>query len=261
MPINTQKYNQAAWNKEAKKQTEWSKPVSKEVINQAKQGHWSVPLMPEPLPEGWLPKSVKGLDVLCLASGGGQQAPIFAAAGAKVTVLDNSQEQLALDEMVGERDNLTIATKLGNMTDLSCFEDETFDIIFHPISNLYVEDIIPVWKEAYRVLRHNGTLLSSFYNPVVFVFDKNPEYREKGLLKPKFKLPYSDLKNLSEEERDNKIENGEPLCFGHSLSDQIAGQIQAGFLIAGFLENDHPSKRFLIDEFIPTFMATKAIKI
>ena len=92
MSINIHEHNQAAWNKEAKKQTQWSKPVSEETINQAKKGNWSVPLMPELLPEGWLPKNVQGLNILCLASGGGQQAPIFAAAGAKVTVLDNSQE-------------------------------------------------------------------------------------------------------------------------------------------------------------------------
>lgn len=261
MSINTHEHNQSAWNKEAKKQTEWSKPVSEEITTQAKEGSWSVPLMPDPLPEGWLPESVQGLDVLCLASGGGQQAPIFAAAGANVTVLDNSQGQLALDEMVANRDGLTITTKLGSMTDLSCFKDESFDIIFHPISNLYVEDINPVWKEAYRTLKPGGTLLSSFYNPVAFIFDKGPEYREKGLLKPKFTLPYSDLESLSEEERNKKVENGEPLCFGHSLTDQIAGQIKVGFLIAGFLENYHPSKRFLIDEFIPTYMATKAVKL
>jgi SAM-dependent methyltransferase len=261
MSINTNEYNQKAWDHEAKKQVEWSQPVTQEIINEAKKGKWSVPLMPNPLPSGWLPDTVTGLKILCLASGGGQQAPIFAAAGAEVAVLDNSKEQLALDEMVAKRDNLVLTTKLGSMTDLSDFENDYFDIIFHPISNLYVEDINPVWQESYRVLKQNGILLSSFYNPVVFIFDKDTAYRKEGFLKPKYSLPYSDLKNLTENELMSKLKNNEPLIFGHSLTEQIGGQIKAGFVIADFLENYHPSKRFLIDEFMPTFIATKAIKL
>lgn len=103
-------------------------------------------------------------------------------------------------------------------------------------------------------------MLSSFYNPVVFIFDKEQKYREQGILKPKYKLPYSDLTSLDEQDKKAKIQEGDALCFGHTLTDQIEGQIQAGFLISGFYEDYHPNARFLIDEFMPTYIATKAIK-
>ena len=56
-------------------------------------------------------------DVLCLASAGGQQAPIFAAAGAMVTSFDNSPVQLAKDELVADRDGLDIHLVQGDMAD------------------------------------------------------------------------------------------------------------------------------------------------
>jgi 2-polyprenyl-3-methyl-5-hydroxy-6-metoxy-1,4-benzoquinol methylase len=70
--------------------------------------------------------------VLCLASGGGQQGPILAAAGARVTVFDNSPQQLAQDRFVARREGLTLETVEGDMRDLSVFADVSFDLIVHP---------------------------------------------------------------------------------------------------------------------------------
>jgi len=257
---NLQEYNKAAWDREVESKSPWSIPVDSDVINNAKQGIWEVKLTPSSMPTDWL-GDVSGKKILCLASGGGQQAPILAAAGAQVTVIDNSPKQLEQDRMVAKRDGLELVTVEGDMRELSIFEDEKFDIVFHPISNLYVPDIRPVWKEAYRVLGCGGILLSSFYNPVVFVFDKEPQYREQGILKPKYRLPYSDLTSLDKADKEAKIQKGDALCFGHTLTDQIQGQIHAGFLIAGFYEDYHPQARFLIDKFMPTYIATKAIKV
>ena len=52
----------------------------------------------EPVPRHWFPASIKGTALLCLASGGGQQGPVLAAAGADVTVFDTSPRQLGRDE-------------------------------------------------------------------------------------------------------------------------------------------------------------------
>ena len=109
--------------------------------------------------------------MLCLASGGGQQGPILAAAGANVTVFDNSPNQLAQDRLVADREGLTIETVLGDMADLSAFPDARFDLIFHPVSNVFAPDVRPVWKEAFRVLRPGGSLLAGFMNPVQYLFD------------------------------------------------------------------------------------------
>ena len=90
------------------------------------------------------------------------QGPILAAAGADVTVFDNSPLMLATDRSVAARDSLQIRTVEGDMADLSQFSDSSFDLIVHPVSNTFVPDVRPVWKEAFRVLRQDGALLSGF---------------------------------------------------------------------------------------------------
>ncbi len=38
------------------------------------------------------------------------------------------------------------------MTQPLPFEDASFDMVFHPVSNCYVEEVKPIWKECHRVL-------------------------------------------------------------------------------------------------------------
>ena len=250
--------NREAWDREVERGRQWTVPVGPEVTEAARQGQWEVLLTnTKPVPKAWFP-DMEGLDVLCLASGGGQQGPVFAAAGANVTVLDNSPKQLAQDQLVAERDSLTLETVQGDMADLSRFDDESFDLVFHPVSNLFVPDVRPVWAEAYRVLRRGGSLLAGFLNPVVYIFDLELADRD-GELRVRYTLPYADATSLSEEEIRRQVERGEPLEFGHTLDDQIGGQIDAGFLIAGFYEDRHGDDD-PIAAHMPTLIATRAIK-
>lgn len=258
--IDIYHHNRAAWDRQAAQQCAWSQPVSAETIQAARRGDWQVHVTPRALPADWLPPMNPAPRILCLASAGGQQAPVLAAAGAEVTVFDASPLQLAQDEMVARRDGLALKAVQGDMRDLSAFADASFDCIVHPISNLYVPDVRPVWRECFRVLKHGGRLLSSFYNPVVFVGDRAPELAEQGLIRPRFKLPYSDVRDLTALELADKQGRGEALVFGHSLGEQIGGQLDAGFLLKGFYEDEQPQPRFLIDRFLPTFLATHAVK-
>ena len=122
-------YNRKAWNREVERGNRWTVPVSPDIVAGAKNGIWDIILTPsKPVPRSWFP-DLRGLEVLCLASGGGQQGPIMAAAGANVTVLDNSPEQLNQDRLVAERDSLTITTVEGDMADLYMFPDESFGLI------------------------------------------------------------------------------------------------------------------------------------
>ncbi|MDR0229933.1 MAG: class I SAM-dependent methyltransferase [Flavobacteriaceae bacterium] len=259
MKENYIEHNEGFWNKQAQANQQWSMPVNSELTSNAKQGDWEVYILPSPLEKSWL-GDIKGKRILCLASAGGQQAPILAAAGGIVTVFDLSEGQLEKDKLVAERDNLTMQFVKGDMMDLSCFDENSFDIIVHPISNLYVEDVTKVWNECYRVLVTGGRLLSSFYNPIVFVGSRALEYKEKGMIKPMYKIPYADRKDLTTEELQEKIEKEEAIVFGHSLQDLIGGQLQSGFYIKDFKEDWQPNPRFIIDNYIPTFIATLAIK-
>ncbi len=252
-------YNRKAWDREVEKGNPWSQPVSRAVIAEARLGRWQIILTPtRPVPPEWYP-ALPGADVLCLASGGGQQGPVLAAAGATVTVLDASPRQLEQDLAVAARDGLTLRTVQGDMADLSMFSAESFDLIVHPVSNCFAVDVLKVWREAFRILRHGGALLSGFANPVGYIFDH--ELGKQNILQVRYALPYSDDKDLTGDERREYLEAGVPLEFSHTLTDQIGGQIAAGFIIAGFYEDAYPpAADDLLSRYLPPFLATRAIK-
>ena len=259
------KHNSAAWDKYVEGGIEWSIPVDEDAITAARQGYIGVWLTDKTsVPPDWF-EGIPGSDALCLASGGGQQAPLLAAAGYNVTSYDNSPRQLAQDKFVAERDGLNIHTVQGDMADLSVFEDASFDLVFHPISNLFAESVLPVWREAYRVLRPGGILMAGFINPLVFIFDR-ARIEETGELDVRYKLPYSDSDSLSDEDLQRLLDNDDALEFGHTLTDQIGGQCDAGFVITAFYEdkrlpgkdpNDH---EFLLSQYTPVYIATRALK-
>jgi SAM-dependent methyltransferase len=195
--------------------------------------------------------------VLCLAAGGGQQGPVLAAAGARVTVFDNSARQLGQDRLVADRDGLTLETVEGDMRDLSAFPDGSFDLIVHPCSNCFVPDVRPVWRECFRVLKPGGVLLVGFVNPVLYLFD-DAAATDRGELSVKYPIPYSDLTSLTDEERRRYTDKDEPLCFGHTLDDQIGGQVAAGFVLAGFYEDRDP--KHPLAKYICTFASTRAVR-
>ncbi|GKX30767.1 methyltransferase [Vallitalea longa] len=255
--MNVVHYNSNVWDKKVESGCVWTQPVSSEIVEKAKKGEWEVIVTAnKTVPKNWFPP-IKGLKILCLASGGGQQAPILAAAGADVTLVDISDKQLEKDIYVAKQNNLHINTVKASMTKLDMFSDESFDLVLHPVSNVFVEDIIPVWRECHRILKHGGTLISGICNPVIYLFDDEQE--DKGVLEVKYSIPYSPFSALTEEELSKSLENGEALEFGHSLEQQIGGQIEVGFVIQGFYEDDFGGVR-LLDKYIKSFIATRAIK-
>jgi SAM-dependent methyltransferase len=255
--MDIREHNRSAWDRLVQQGNKWTVPVSTDLINRARKGEWEIVLTPQKtVPKDWFP-DIGGLDVLCLASGGGQQGPILAAAGANVTVFDNSPRQLERDRYVADRDSLILKTVEGDMADLAVFDDESFDLIVHPVSNTFVPDVRPVWTEAYRVLRHSGVLLSGFNNPAVFLFDYEL-LESTGTIQVKFKLPYSDVD--IPEEKKKRIEEGEPFEFSHTLEELIGGQIDTGFIITGFYEDAQKGTEELLAAYMPTCIATRAIK-
>jgi len=248
-------YNRKAWDGYVDGgESLWTQPVSPEIIAKARKGDYSILLTEQKLvPREWFPP-LNGLDTLCLASGGGQQGPVLAAAGANVTVFDNSPRQLGQDRFVAEREGLNIRLVEGDMRDLSIFEDESFDFIFHPVSNLFIQEIRPVWREAYRVMRPGGTMLSGFMNPVFYIFDW--EKAEQGVMEVKHKLPYADSEHP--EVAAKLIAEGDALEHSHTLTEQLGGQMDAGFHIIGMYEDVHSGTA--VSEYTPTYIATRAIK-
>ena len=255
--MDIRSYNREAWNREVEGgKNRWSQPVDSETITKARQGDFSVLLTENiPVPHKWFPP-LQGADVLCLASGGGQQGPVLAAAGARVTVFDNSPAQLQQDQLVAEKESLPLRTIEGDAADLSMFANESFDLIFNPVSTVFMPDVRIVWKECARVLRQAGILMTGFMNPAHYIFDL---YKmDEGILEVAYSIPYSDLNSLSKEDLEEYLEKGLPVEFGHSLTDLIGGQCAAGFVITDLYEDymlDSP-----LHNYHPNYMATRAVK-
>lgn len=251
-------HNRDAWNRESSGGGEWSVPVSVETIAAAKAGDWRVILTPlKSVPRSWFGE-LRGKRVLCLASAGGQQAPILAAAGAKVISFDLSDEQLARDAEVAARDDLDLQCVRGDMADLSHFPDASFDLIFHAVSNVFVPDVEQVWRECFRVLKPNCHLLAGYMNPSFFLFDHDESIRS-GRLEVKYSLPFAEPESLDEARRAEIVQGGRALEFSHSLTSQIGGQTKAGFVIVDLFE-DHWTDELPFNAHSPSYIVTRAQK-
>ena len=249
-------YNRKAWDQMADQGDKLYHAVTPEQIQQARDGNWRIRVTPViAVPHEWI-LPVAGKRVLCLAAGGGQQAPILAAMGADVTVVDLSEKQLQRDAEVAKRENLNIKTIAADMADMSQLADESFDLVINPCSVIFCPEVRPVWKEVYRVLKPGGRFITGFINPIYYLFDAAK--MDRGKLKVRHKIPYSDL-HLDPEERENLIGTERPLEFGHTLNDLIAGQLECGFQLTGFFE-DRWGDEDRLSSLINMFIATCAVK-
>lgn len=239
------RHNRTAWDREVELGNRATQPLSAEEVARARAGIWELSLTGRKVvPREWFPP-LAGASVLCLACGGGQQAPLLAAAGASVTLLDQSPRQLARDREVATAEGLAIRIEEGDMRDLRRFASATFDVVVLGLANQFVPDLRPLWSEISRVLTSSGTLIAAFMNPVAYLFDWTTY--DRGEFRVTHSLPYSDLDPAVTAERRVALDERDPLEFGHTLTDQIAGQLNEGFWIVGFFEdaaNEDPLGRY-----------------
>lgn len=244
--------NEEAWDAIADQGDALFFAVTPQEIAAARLGDFRIRLTPtRPVPMDWM-APVAGKSVLLLAGAGGRQAPLLAAAGADVTVVDVSQRQLQRDRQLADEHDLNIETIRGDMADLSMIAADQFDLIINPCSVIYCPDVLPIWRESWRVLKPGGRLMTGFINPLWYLFDQ--EKMDRGKLKARHAIPYSDLK-LPAKKRARLLGPDRPSEFGHTLTDLIGGQTDAGFRIVGFYEDrwgDEDRLSELSDVFIAT---------
>lgn len=248
--MDYQKINAEIINRWCKEGWQWGKPISHETYQKALQGEWNVYLTPtKVVPHEWF-GDLKGKKVLGLASGGGQQIPIFSALGAFCTVLDYSFEQCESERRIAKMEAYSVQVVMADMTKKFPFEDESFDLIFHPVSNCYVEKVEPIFKECYRVLKKKGRLLGGYDIGINYAFDEN----EENMI---YTLPFNPLKN--QKQFEDSMKNDWGIQFSHTIGEQLNGQLKAGFKINNIYD-DTSGYGALHEHHVPTFIAVLSIK-
>jgi SAM-dependent methyltransferase len=179
---------------------------------------------------GWLPNSVQGLDVLCLASGGGWQAILYAAAGARVTVVDLSPAMLKLDEHEASRRGLHVRLVEASMDELGPLDEAAFDIVHQPVSTCYVPNVLAVYHEVARVLRSGGLYISQHKQPASLQVTHRDD-RDRYVLGIEFNHqgPLPAVPDRSYRETGS-------VEFLHAWGDLVGGLCRAGFTIEDLVE-------------------------
>jgi len=250
MNENYQDINAKTIDKWVEEGWQWGIPITHEEYVKAVNGDWNVLLTPTRfVPHEWFGE-LKGKKLFGLACGGGQQMPIFSAVGAECTVMDYSEKQLESERLVSKREGYKIEIIRGDMTKRLPFDDESFDIIFHPVSNCYVKDVDHVFRECYRVLKKGGLLIAGLGLEIEYAFDNS----ETTVIN---RMPFDPIAN--EDQRKQLEEDDSGMQFSHSLEEQIGGQLRAGFRLVDLYEDTNGEGR-LHEMNIKTFIATKAIK-
>ena len=228
---NLTKFNQERWNALAQANVDFSKPfldlipeTARAVVDQ----------------QGVL-GNVNRKDVLCLASGGGQQSAAFIVLGANTTILDFSEVQLQRDQQVAEHYGKPVKAVQGDMRDLAMFEDDSFDVVWHAYSIAFIPDINPVFDEVQRVIRPNGLYRIEFHNPFFKGLDEDSWNGEGYVLSRPYidgaKAEFTAPDWVWTDENGTETRLAGPDEFNHGLSTVVNGIIQRGFDILGMWED------------------------
>ena len=223
--------NAVAWDRLAKAHDALASPACDEAFIDPR--NWLGTGGPADRP--WLPSSLNGLEVLCLAAGGGKHGPLYAAAGAKVTVVDLSASMLDLDRQVARERKLHLKLIQSSMDDLRMLKNDHFDIVIHPVSSCYLPSLAKLFVEIFRICRPGGSYMSQHKSP------RNLQSSLQPNSNGRYELAYPEVRSLDDSKalppappsRLREVGTDE---FIHSLTDIVGGICHAGFCIEDFFE-------------------------
>jgi SAM-dependent methyltransferase len=183
---------------------------------------------------GWFGGDLRGRRVLCLAAGGGRHSALYAAAGAAVTVVDVSNEMLALDRAVAAERGFDARLVQTPMDDLSMFAAGEFDAVVQPVSTCYVPDVRPVFAAIARVTRPGGLYISQHKSPVSLQASLRPDGAAYALAEP-----YYRIGPLPAVDDGRHLREPGALEFMHRWEELVGGICRAGFVVEDLVEPVH----------------------
>ena len=250
------KTNRARWNDLARANVEYSRPFLDFTLEEAENYVYRHGIL----------KNVTGRQVLCLASGGGQDSVAFGLLGADVTVLDLSDVQLERDRQAALHHGLHTKTIQGDMRDLAVFSADTFDIVWQMYSINFVPTVQPVIAEVRRVLKPGGIYFLQFANPFSIGID---EEKWDGEAYPLTGL-YTDGEDMSKRFPDwdvkqtdgSTIKRISPHEYRHTLGTILNCMAGNDFILLGLWErkekeeNPQPGSWAHYAQVIPPWFST-----
>jgi ubiquinone/menaquinone biosynthesis C-methylase UbiE len=204
-------------------------------------------------PLGWIPRPVIGKRILCLAAGGGKHGPLFAKAGAIVTVVDISPEMLALDRKVGNDWGIQVRTLEASMDNLRMLGEASFDIVVQPVSTCYVPDVQKVYAEVARVLAPDGLYISQHKQPGSL--QAEAAFSGRGYLVTEVYRRETPLPIVNGDFTHRESGAAE---FLHTWENLIGGMCRSGFVIEDLIEPRHSDQRAT---YLPPFVTIKARRV
>lgn len=224
--FDSKSHNRAAWDRLAAQGHRFARP--------ADDSQFADPLGSTDGP-GWMGGDIAGKRVLCLAAGGGKHGPLFASAGATVTVVDISPAMLAIDQQIARERKLNLRLIETSMDDLSALGDQLFDFVIHPVSSCYIPDLRPMFREIARVTATGGVYISQHKQPIslqtTLVPQRGGRYEIESQYRSTGPLPDAPAGNLVREPGTRE--------HIHTLEQVLGGMCNAGFEILNIIEPDH----------------------
>ncbi|WP_391483907.1 class I SAM-dependent methyltransferase [Adhaeretor mobilis] len=234
------KKNAAAWDELARRQAKLAQPAKDEDFRNPLQ-------TVDPL--GWLGGDIQGKAVLCLAAGGGRQSALYAAAGARVTVVDLSGEMLTLDRAVASERGLEVRAVETSMERLDMFAPGEFDCVIQPVSTCYVPDVAPVLAAVARVLRPGGIYVSQHKSPVSLQAGLKAEGNAYDLLVPYYRDYQGKNQPLPSPTGPSRLREPGTVEYLHRWEQLLGGMCRAGFVIEDLIEPVHADAEAAVGTF------------
>ncbi len=248
--MNLFEQNRAAWDKMAKIGHPLAKPASDEELSNPLKCVDEI---------GWLGSSIAGQQVLCLAAGGGRHSALYSAAGAQVTVVDISPGMLELDRQVARERQFQVRLIEATMTSLPMLKESEFDLVIHPVSTCYIDDLWSTYCEVARVLRPGGLYISQHKHPMNLQASLEPTSGRYVI-----ELPVQGNLSATPPASPNRLRETGTREVIHSIQSLLGGMCRAGFSIEDLTEPqhgklDHPAGSFGHRcAFIPPYIRVKA---
>ncbi|PHQ32601.1 class I SAM-dependent methyltransferase [Rhodopirellula bahusiensis] len=225
---------------------------------------------------GWLGGNISGQKVLCLAAGGGRQSCLYAAAGARVTVVDLSPAMLEQDRIAARQRGHQVELIEGSMDDLSMLPAGHFDIVIHPVSTCYVPSVMVVYAQVARVIRGGGIYISQHKSPASLQTSTQPRAASNG--SPRYTVEHAYYRSgLSVKSGPNtpvppppanpvaaRLREPGAVEFLHRWEELIGGMCRSGFVIEDMAEPMHakrdaePGSFAERARFVPPYVRIKA---